>query len=61
MAPKKVKQELKSWIYYAIIEVAEQYQITYGDINETLIDLLKENTIRDRNTLINKNNALKTR
>jgi hypothetical protein len=42
----KLKEELKSWIYYAIIEVNEQYQITYGELNETLIELLHENNER---------------
>jgi hypothetical protein len=52
MAPKiKLKEELKNWIYYAIIRVAKQYQITYEDVNETLIELLHENNKRNAKEL----------
>jgi hypothetical protein len=46
--PVKAKNELKTWVYYAIIKVAEQYQITYEDINDTIIDLLSENSKRNQ-------------
>jgi hypothetical protein len=54
MCSKKVKEELKVWIYYAIIEMAEQYQVTYEDVNQTIIDLLSENTKKNQQELFKK-------
>jgi hypothetical protein len=53
---EKIKAELKVWIYYEAIKVAEENnaQVTYSDINSVLIDILHENNSHDPKELFKK-------
>jgi hypothetical protein len=53
---KKIKEEIKVWIYYQILKSCDEVgqQVTFGDVNSALIDILAENNDHDPKELFKK-------